>query len=188
MASRNAWDIPLANFTVLKDDNHIHRPEGGSKAEAGALKDGEVKHTNLTLNTDTSEWEVIGFDKMYLDYELIVDLKDTLNGVIDKEVLDMLDQAGILEQVEGLVSQLFTSLAPGGGGEDNEGGIGLPDDFSLSETIKGFLNDILRKVAEGTIDIQEIVKAIQELFSGDGFDFEKLEKLISQFSPAGNEE
>lgn len=67
MAQRNSWNLPLANFTVAANDNHLERPVGGGQAEAGSLKFGEVKHTNVTLNTETGEWEVIGFDKMYID-------------------------------------------------------------------------------------------------------------------------
>jgi hypothetical protein len=69
IATRNAWEIPLANFTVFAGDNHIRRPKDGSRAESGALKSGEVKHTNLTLNTETGVWKVQGFDKMYLNPE-----------------------------------------------------------------------------------------------------------------------
>lgn len=66
VATRNPWDLPLANFTVLHNENHLQRPIAGGKAESGALRGGEIKHTNLTLNTDTGKWDVIGFEKMYL--------------------------------------------------------------------------------------------------------------------------
>lgn len=69
IATHNAWEIPLANFTVFAGDNHIHRPKDGVQAESGALKSGEIKHTNLTLNTETGVWKVQGFDKMYLNPE-----------------------------------------------------------------------------------------------------------------------
>ncbi|RKL50871.1 hypothetical protein BFJ72_g324 [Fusarium proliferatum] len=69
IATHNAWEIPLANFTVLPGDNHIHRPKDGVQAESGALKTGEIKHTNLTLNTETGVWKVKGFDQMYLNPE-----------------------------------------------------------------------------------------------------------------------
>ena len=42
------------------------RPIAGGKVESGAIRGGEVKHTNLTLNTDTKEWKVIGFEKMFI--------------------------------------------------------------------------------------------------------------------------
>ncbi|KAK1762173.1 PhoD-like phosphatase-domain-containing protein [Phialemonium atrogriseum] len=66
VATRNGWDLPLANFTVLSGDNHLQRPIAGGEAESGALRFGEIKHTNLTLNTETGEWKVIGFDKMFI--------------------------------------------------------------------------------------------------------------------------
>ncbi len=66
MATRNAWDLPLANFTVVSGDNHLKRPVAGGRAESGALRSGDIKHTNLTLNTETGEWKVIGFEKMFL--------------------------------------------------------------------------------------------------------------------------
>ncbi|KAF5685931.1 alkaline phosphatase [Fusarium denticulatum] len=69
IATHNAWEIALANFTVLAGDNHIHRPKDGIQAESGALKFGKVKHTNLTLNTKTGIWKVKGFAKMYLNPE-----------------------------------------------------------------------------------------------------------------------
>jgi alkaline phosphatase D len=66
VATRNSWDIPLANFTVVPGENHLARPIAGGKAESGALRFGEIEHTNLTLDTTTGEWEVIGFDQMYI--------------------------------------------------------------------------------------------------------------------------
>ncbi|UNI16910.1 Alkaline phosphatase [Purpureocillium takamizusanense] len=66
VATRNSWDIPLANFTVKAGTNHLARPIAGGKVESGAIRGGEVKHTNLTLNTDTKEWKVIGFEKMFI--------------------------------------------------------------------------------------------------------------------------
>ena len=66
VATRNAWDIPLANFTVVAGENHLQRPIGGGVAESGALRGGEIKHTNLTYNTETKEWDVVGFDRMFI--------------------------------------------------------------------------------------------------------------------------
>ncbi|KAI0164955.1 alkaline phosphatase-like protein [Xylariaceae sp. FL1272] len=66
VASRNSWDLPLANFTVLSGENKLKRPIAGGSVEAGALQTGETKPTNLSLNTDTFEWDVIGYDQMYL--------------------------------------------------------------------------------------------------------------------------
>lgn len=47
-------------------ENHVARPVGGGKVEAGALRDGKTVGTNLTLDTANSTWHVIGFNKMYL--------------------------------------------------------------------------------------------------------------------------
>lgn len=66
MATRNAWELPLANFTVLDGESHLQRPIGGGAAESGALRFGEVKHTNMTLNTEMKKWEVLGFEKMHI--------------------------------------------------------------------------------------------------------------------------
>lgn len=181
VASRNAWDIPLANFTVFPGDNHVHRPEGGTEAEAGALKQGEVTHTNLTLDTESGNWKVIGFDKMYLDYTIIVDLMDILDGVIDKQILEMLDEAGILSQFGSLLAELASRLVPGGGGGEEEGELG-GNDFSFAETIKGVLNEFFRKVAEGEVDIDEVRETIENLSPEGGFDIRKLEELHSNLS------
>ncbi|KAL8760804.1 MAG: hypothetical protein Q9184_003027 [Pyrenodesmia sp. 2 TL-2023] len=66
VASRNAYDLPLANFTVLAGDNRLSRPVAGGSVESGSLRGGEVEHTNLTLNTETGEWEFVTFEQMYL--------------------------------------------------------------------------------------------------------------------------
>ncbi|KJZ72285.1 hypothetical protein HIM_08326 [Hirsutella minnesotensis 3608] len=66
VATRNNWEIPLANFTVAAGENHIRRPVAGGRVESGAVRSGLVKHTNLTLDTETGEWKVIGFEKMYI--------------------------------------------------------------------------------------------------------------------------
>ncbi|KAF5021469.1 hypothetical protein F66182_6490 [Fusarium sp. NRRL 66182] len=66
VSTRNSWDIPLANFTVVAGENCLQRPVAGGRVESGALRHGEVAHTNLTLNTETNEWEYIGFDTMHL--------------------------------------------------------------------------------------------------------------------------
>ncbi|PKS10107.1 hypothetical protein jhhlp_001857 [Lomentospora prolificans] len=68
---KHLYDNNIGNNIFLAGDshqnwNHLARPIAGGKAESGALRFGEVKHTNLTLNTETGEWKVIGFDKMYL--------------------------------------------------------------------------------------------------------------------------
>lgn len=42
------------------------RPVAGGEVEAGFIQEGNVKHSNLTLNTETGEWKVVGFDKMFI--------------------------------------------------------------------------------------------------------------------------
>ena len=66
VATRNPWDLPLANFTVLAGDNRLSRPVARGSAESGSLRGGKIKHTNLTLNTETGLWKYVGFDKMYI--------------------------------------------------------------------------------------------------------------------------
>ncbi|KAK3948093.1 PhoD-like phosphatase-domain-containing protein [Pseudoneurospora amorphoporcata] len=66
VATRNGWDLPLANFTVLAGDNHLQRPVGGGKVEAGTLKGGETVGTNVTLDTNAWKWQKVGFEKMYV--------------------------------------------------------------------------------------------------------------------------
>ncbi|PHH60874.1 hypothetical protein CDD81_1079 [Ophiocordyceps australis] len=66
VATRNSWDISLANFTIRAGQNHLERPVAGGVVESGALRGGRVRHTNQTLNTDSGEYKVVGFDKMYL--------------------------------------------------------------------------------------------------------------------------
>ncbi|KAG6030214.1 hypothetical protein E4U41_000155 [Claviceps citrina] len=66
VATRNGWDIPLANFTIKVGANHLARPIGGGRAESGALRDGKVTHTNLTLDTNSGKWAVTGFERMYV--------------------------------------------------------------------------------------------------------------------------
>jgi alkaline phosphatase D len=66
VSNRNAWELPLANFTVLAGQNKLVRPVAGGKVEAGSTRGGTTAGTNLTLNTETGKWEVIGFDTMYI--------------------------------------------------------------------------------------------------------------------------
>ncbi|KAK4103299.1 alkaline phosphatase-like protein [Parathielavia hyrcaniae] len=66
IATRNSWDLPLANFTVSAGENHLSRPVVGGNVEAGFLRGGQTTGTNVTLNTDTYQWETIGFGNMYL--------------------------------------------------------------------------------------------------------------------------
>ncbi|KAI1383249.1 PhoD-like phosphatase-domain-containing protein [Hypoxylon trugodes] len=67
VASRNSWDLPLANFTVLASEGRLSRPVAGGSVEAGYLRGGKTNPTNLTLNTDTFEWDIVGYDQMYID-------------------------------------------------------------------------------------------------------------------------
>ncbi|CAJ2502024.1 Uu.00g048770.m01.CDS01 [Anthostomella pinea] len=67
VASRNPWDLPLANFTVVSGENRLARPVAGGSVEAGCLRGGETRPTNVTLDTGTGEWDVVGFEQMYID-------------------------------------------------------------------------------------------------------------------------
>ena len=66
VATRNGWDLPLANFTVLAGDNRLSRPVAGGSVESGSLRGGDVEHTNLSLNTVTGLWDYVGLDPMYI--------------------------------------------------------------------------------------------------------------------------
>lgn len=70
VASRNPYEIPLANFTVFAGANHLARPIAGGTVASGAIQEGEVQVTNLTLNTETGEWgyQAAMFDQMYIAY------------------------------------------------------------------------------------------------------------------------
>ncbi|KAL7775632.1 hypothetical protein CFE70_009476 [Pyrenophora teres f. teres 0-1] len=73
VASRNPFDISLANFTVKAGANHLQRSNGTVVAtdghvESGALQRGPTIPTNLTLNTLTGKWNVTGFEKMFVTY------------------------------------------------------------------------------------------------------------------------
>lgn len=58
--TRNGYEISLGNFTVEAGANRLQRPVGGGVVENGALQagDGEVRQTNLTLDTNTGEYLV----------------------------------------------------------------------------------------------------------------------------------
>ena len=51
---------------MLAGANRLSRPVAGGEVESGHLRGGEVKHTNLTLNTETGAWDIVGFDQMYI--------------------------------------------------------------------------------------------------------------------------
>ncbi|RYP34941.1 hypothetical protein DL767_004018 [Monosporascus sp. MG133] len=67
VAERQGWDLPLANFTVLAGANRVSRPLAGGAVEAGWLKEGETTPSNVSLDTETGVWDVVGFEQMYLD-------------------------------------------------------------------------------------------------------------------------
>lgn len=56
----------LEPYCMEAGSNRLTRPVAGGTVEAGFLRGGETVHTNLTLNTETGEYEVIGFGTMYL--------------------------------------------------------------------------------------------------------------------------
>ncbi|KAK4141138.1 alkaline phosphatase [Dichotomopilus funicola] len=66
VATQNAWDLPLANFTVAAGKNHLNRPVAGGNVEAGFVRGGKTTGTNVTLDTETGKWDVVGFEKMYI--------------------------------------------------------------------------------------------------------------------------
>lgn len=51
VVTRNPWEISLANFTVASGANKLTRPVAGGVVESGSLKYGQVKQTNLTVDT-----------------------------------------------------------------------------------------------------------------------------------------
>ena len=58
IVNRNAWEISLANFTVVSGENRLHRPVAGGTVESGSLKGGSVRQTNATVDTQTGRWFV----------------------------------------------------------------------------------------------------------------------------------
>jgi alkaline phosphatase D len=68
VATRNPFEISLANFTVKAGANHLERSVANGTVEAGALQRGAVRQTNLTLNTEAKTWNVTKFDKMFITY------------------------------------------------------------------------------------------------------------------------
>ncbi|KAK3079267.1 hypothetical protein LTS18_005296 [Coniosporium uncinatum] len=66
VTNQNPWDLPLANFTVTAGANKLNRPVAGGRVEAGVLKIEETRHTNVTLNTETGDWGVIGFERQII--------------------------------------------------------------------------------------------------------------------------
>lgn len=61
IATRNGWEISLANFTVLNGANKLSRTSGvvaGGQVESGSLRGGVVTGGNLTHDTNTGKWFV----------------------------------------------------------------------------------------------------------------------------------
>jgi alkaline phosphatase D len=68
VASRNPFEISLANFTVANGANALARPVGNGLVESGALQRGTVKQTNLSLDTATGQWLQRNFSSMFITY------------------------------------------------------------------------------------------------------------------------
>lgn len=56
--TRNAWEIPIANFTVKSGENRLQRPVAGGVVESGSLKFGKVVENNVTVDTGNGTWFV----------------------------------------------------------------------------------------------------------------------------------
>ncbi|CAG9947106.1 unnamed protein product [Clonostachys rosea f. rosea IK726] len=76
---KHIYDKEINNNIFLAGDSHQnwvadltwtgkkpYDPDSGDGSVDGRVERGRVKHTNLTFNTETNEWKVIGFEKMYL--------------------------------------------------------------------------------------------------------------------------
>ena len=64
IATRNGYEISLANFTVLNGANKLLRTNGvvaGGMAESGALKLGKITQTNTTNDTATGKYFISTF-------------------------------------------------------------------------------------------------------------------------------
>ncbi|CAO2647598.1 Nn.00g085200.m01.CDS01 [Neocucurbitaria sp. VM-36] len=68
VATRNPFEVSLANFTVKAGANHLQRNVANGSVESGALQRGKTVPTNLTLNTQTGTWNVTGFNQMFISY------------------------------------------------------------------------------------------------------------------------
>ncbi|KAJ4364748.1 hypothetical protein N0V95_000695 [Ascochyta clinopodiicola] len=58
VATRNGWEIPIANFTVIAGENKLQRPVAGGIVESGSLKFGKVVQNNITFDTNNGTWFV----------------------------------------------------------------------------------------------------------------------------------
>jgi alkaline phosphatase D len=64
VATRNGYEIALANFTVINGSNRLMRTNGtvaGGMAESGSLKGGKISQTNATNDTATGQYFVSSF-------------------------------------------------------------------------------------------------------------------------------
>ena len=68
VAERNAYELSMANFTVVAGENRLSRPLSGGKVESGFLRGGEVVSTNLTVDTASGEWSVREYERMFIEY------------------------------------------------------------------------------------------------------------------------
>lgn len=70
VATRNPYEVPLANFTVYAGANALSRPIAGGIVTSGAIKGGKVQMTNLTLNTETGQWgyQAAQYNQMFISY------------------------------------------------------------------------------------------------------------------------
>ncbi|CAO2652537.1 Nn.00g008200.m01.CDS01 [Neocucurbitaria sp. VM-36] len=59
---RNAWEIPIANFTVRNGENRLQRPVAGGVVESGSLKFGKTVQNNITHNTGNGTWFISDAD------------------------------------------------------------------------------------------------------------------------------
>ncbi|KAL2819574.1 PhoD-like phosphatase-domain-containing protein [Aspergillus cavernicola] len=67
VSTRNSWELPLANWTVKHSDSHLQRPLANGAVEAGFIQEGALKHSNVSLNTETGEWKVVSYDHMFIE-------------------------------------------------------------------------------------------------------------------------
>lgn len=68
VATRNAYEVSLANFTVKAGSNKLSRPIAGGSVYSGATREKEWFPSNLTYNTQTKKWTKIGFNQMFIEY------------------------------------------------------------------------------------------------------------------------
>lgn len=64
IATRNGYEISLANFTVKSGANKLSRTKGvvaGGVVESGSLRYGKVVGTNVTHDTATGKYFVSSF-------------------------------------------------------------------------------------------------------------------------------